>query len=42
MIEEITTVICATLFVVVTTKQAIHRYRNAREDKKQKRTQSDR
>ena len=38
MIEEITTVICATLFVVVTTKQAIHRYRKAREDKNKKRT----
>ena len=38
MIEELTTVICATLFVVVTTKQAIHRYRNAREGKKQNRT----
>jgi len=41
MVEEITTVICATFFVVVVIvnpiymmlKQAIHEYRTAREDK---------
>ena len=32
MVEEITTVICATFFVVVVAKQMINRYRNARED----------
>jgi len=42
MIEEITTILCATFFVVVVIvnpiymmiKQAMHEYRNAREDKK--------
>jgi hypothetical protein len=33
MLEEITTITCATFFVVVVIKQAINRYRNAREDK---------
>ena len=32
MIEEVTTVMCATFFVVVVAKQIINRYRNVRED----------